>query len=258
MVSEFENQKRTFSNSKLCSEMIINIPGIKAQPRYKVEDGWVPILREDIEDLFTKIVGPIIKSIEQQILLFNDSHGQEGYSIEHVIFVGGLSRNAHVLSSLKSHFKNVEIITPQPGTATLISKGAILLALHPDWVGERVLRCSLGFVQDEEFDPAVHTEPEDKHTHDGDKVQLGCWNRVDMVLRRIKWLFAAVGSIFIKQISFWATDNIQGQSITPGASAALIGYIGAECTGDIHITEKLYSSKTDTIIHLPVRALPSK
>lgn len=246
VVSEFENQKRKFSNSRLCTEMVINIPGIKAQPRYKVENGWIRISREDIENLFAKITGPIIKSIEQQISSFNNRHGLEGYRIEHFIFVGGLSRNAHVLSSLKSHFDDVEIITPQPETATLISKGAILLALHPDWVGERVLRCSLGFVQDEVFNPAVHTEPEDRNLHDGDKVKYDFHDRICTVQERINWLFEAVGDIFARQNSHSMTDNvIRDNLLHPGL--AIPSTDGSEQTvQEMYTSQKSFTAPKPT------------
>lgn len=93
-----------------------------------------------------------------------------------MVFVGGLSDNSHVVASLTSHFDDneelgytVDITTPQLESATTISKGAVLLALHPDWVSGKVLRRSLGFVQDEQYNPRIHTEPEDPDVHPGGK-----------------------------------------------------------------------------------------
>lgn len=71
-VSEFEKRKLLVSDDRrMCSEMIINIPGINRRPRHKIEQGFVRISRHEIEELFAKVINPIAESIEQQISSFN-------------------------------------------------------------------------------------------------------------------------------------------------------------------------------------------
>lgn len=64
-----------------------------------------------------------------------------------------------------------------------------------DCVGEKYLRCSLGWAVDEYYNPNVHTEAYDKEIHGKDKVIADHWDEADIVERRMAWAFKIVSCV---------------------------------------------------------------
>ena len=60
-------------------------------------------------------------------------------------------------------------------------------------MGERFLSCSLGFCQQEDYDPALHPEPENPAIHGDRKVWNDyCERKIKVVHDRMHWLFRLV------------------------------------------------------------------
>lgn len=71
--------------------------------------------------------------------------------------------------------------------AIVVSRGAVLTALHKQALGVRYLECSIGFGWDEQYDPTVHTHGA------REKVKKDAWDpSIEIVCDRAQWLFISV------------------------------------------------------------------
>ena len=76
--------------------------------------------------------------------------------------------------------------------ATLIAKGSILKALHRHAIRETVMRCSIGFAWNEEYQRGVHKEHYDPAIHGRRKVVMDYHDGAKVVSDRVHWLFRIV------------------------------------------------------------------
>ncbi|KAL9131302.1 MAG: hypothetical protein Q9217_000737 [Psora testacea] len=251
-VAEFERAKKCnyfdgFSSDLQRHQVIINLPGIERDLNDEgVDADFIRLPKRFIESIYAKIIKPLITMIEEQIQLFNEKHlSSLGRRIEHVIVVGGLSRSNHVRNTLRMHFETlanmgyfIHVLWPYEDSGTLIAKGAIVRTLYRDVVGEKYLRCSIGFAQDEPYDETIHTEVEDAGLNGihgiGGKVQQSRYIGVEFVLHRINWLFQV------------------NEAIRLGTKKSIRGFRFAPTTGTIDIDEFVFCCDRDTPDHVPI------
>ncbi len=191
-VEGFEISKRYFGKK----ETNIYVPGLPQNPL----KGWLPgrvvIPARNVENIFAKILDPIVNLIKEQVMSFNTKFLDSRLRVKSIVFVGGLSGNPYALEKLQGYFSGpnptmgyeIQVICPSAKSETVIAQGALLRGIHKDAVVERYLRRSFGTAWDEPYDPAKHGTASPKiDPHDGVLSVQECIHwlyRVDEPIRR--------------------------------------------------------------------------
>ncbi|CAF9936148.1 MAG: hypothetical protein HETSPECPRED_010032 [Heterodermia speciosa] len=242
-MKEFEKKKRSFGDDqdkKLSRPMFIRIPGL--EDRYDrlqrpLGFGGIDIPRTIIMGLFDDILYEILGMLKEQVFAFNETVGNSSESrLQRIMLVGGFSENEYVYESITNACSglgsfagyDIQVTRPNEPSATLISRGALLRALHNP-VGQRILAQSYGFKRDEEYHHELHGSARScPDYHEGYLA----------VQDRISWLCKANDKIDRDRRN---TFRIRGYRYIP-------------VTGPASISESLYRSYTETRDHVRYNA----
>lgn len=118
----------------------------------EVKKDKIKLLPELVKVFFNEPVEEIIKKIRDIIQ-------GEKFDINKLILVGGFSDSPFVretvIRELKRDFQNLDIVKPEEASLHVL-KGAVLTALRPNHISERISRYSYGFRAAVPFDVSVH------------------------------------------------------------------------------------------------------